>query len=213
MSIVQLATPGLTFDEPTHLYRLDGDPVPSVTAILRDNRLSGDFSQVDPVVLDAARRRGQAVHAAAHYLDEGDLDETTIDPLVRPYLEAWESFKVERGIEFTALEQRFADPVRRFAGTVDRIGRARGVYGLVLIDVKTGDYAGAQFQTAAYSHLAWLHGINALHRWVVQLHPGRGLGYSVKPFTDRRDKTRFMAALELTHARAELGRSWQERAA
>src|SRR5690606_18835965 len=96
---------------------------------------------------------GQHVHAACHYDDEGDLDEATVHPDVRPYLEGWRLFRREMGFVPLLLETRVYHPIYRYAGTLDRFGlleHQSGVY--VLVDIKTGDpeAAAAALQTAAY---------------------------------------------------------------
>lgn len=217
MSLARIATPGLTFDEATHTYRLDGQALPSVTQVLAANGLGGDFSHVSPAVLEHARQRGTAVHAAAHYLDEGDLDEATVDPEIRPYLEAWQAFKVARRVELLALEQRVACPLYRFAGTIDRVARVPGIRGEVLIDLKTNTPHGAAYQLAGYKLLAQhLRPVVTtsvfLERWAVELHPERAVPYTIHEYRNSRDRDIFLAALTLTHERARLGRSWQEAA-
>lgn len=207
MSLAQIATLGLTFDEATHTYALDGRVLPSVTTVLKDNGLSDDFAAVDAATLERARQRGTAVHAALHYLDEGTLDEATVDPVVAPYVEAWQRFVADRGVLITAMEQRFADAVYGFAGTVDRIAVVDGL--VTLLDIKTGSVTGANYQTAAYVHLA---GLTRPARWAVQLHPERRIPYTVHPYGDPRDWRIFRAALELTHERARLGRGWRKAA-
>lgn len=215
MSVAQIATPGLTFDEVTHRYVLDGAELPSVTQILRANSLGGDFGHVRAEALEHARQRGTAVHAATHYLDEGDLDESTVDAEVKPYVEAWQAFKAERKVEILALEQRVACPVHRFAGTIDRVARVPGIRGHIILDIKTGAVGGANYQTAAYAILAQhlkplVTSSFLLDRWAVQLHPERTVPYTIHQYRDRRDRDVFLAALTLTHERARLGRHWTQ---
>ena len=63
----------LTFDPLAHRYVLDGERLPSVTQILQASGLI-NFSKIPQPILIAARDRGSAVHQAAHYYNEGDLD-------------------------------------------------------------------------------------------------------------------------------------------
>ena len=217
VSLAQIATPGLVFEEETHRYMLDGRELPSVTQVLADNGLRNSFLNVRPDVLERARQRGAAVHAATHYHDEGDLNESTVDPVVAPYLEAWKAFLKERQVEILALEQRIADPLYGVCGTIDRIARAPGVRGEIVIDIKSGDASGVAYQLAAYKHLAAnlkplvTNGF-ILNRWAVHLHPDRAVPYTVTAYRDRRDREVFLAALTLTHERARLGRSWRQAA-
>lgn len=207
--IAQIATPGLVFYEDGHRYNLDGRALPSVTDVIRDNRLGGDFSRVAPDVLERARQLGSAVHVALHYHDEGTLDEATVDPAVAPYLAAWRRFLAERQVAVVEMERRFADATYRFAGTLDRIVVVDGRR--VLIDVKSGAVDGADLQTAAYAHLACEPATT--RRWAVQLHPERLVPYTVHPYQNPGDWRIFLAALQLTHERARRGRSWHQEAA
>lgn len=220
MSLATIATRGLTFHEPTHRYALDGEVVPSVTQVIKDNRLSETFGHVNREVLNRKRDIGKAAHAAAHYYDEGDLDESTVDAEVQPYLEAWKAFVYERKVEMLSLEQLVADPLYRVAGTIDRIARVPGMAGELVIDIKTGDPrdAGANYQTAGYALLAASLAVITkpflIERWSVQLHPERAVPYSVTPYRSTADRRIFLAALQLTHERERLGRSsWMQEVA
>jgi len=217
--IASIATDGLAFEEATHTYILNGIVLPSVTQVIRDNRLSSDFAFVSAADMEMAWQLGHAVHVATHYNDEGTLDGATVDPIVRPYLKAWQQFVADRRIRFVALEQRVADSVYQFCGTVDRIGVLidNPTAGELLIDLKTGSpaAAGANYQTAAYAHLVRsLPCVTRIAaRWSVQLHPERAVPYTVTLYPKNTDWRIFRSALELTHERAALGQSWRGKAA
>lgn len=203
MNLATIATAGLTFDEPTHIYRLDGVVLPSVTQVLDFAGKRDDFSRVSASTLEAARQRGVAVHAAAHYHDDGDLDESTLDPIVRPYLEAWKAFVRERQVEMLALELIVAEPALGFAGTIDRIARMPG-YDAVVLDIKTGTTAGANLQTAAYAKLAAtlrvIRNPFRIARMAVTLHPESRVPYRVHPYRDSHDWPEFLEALRKMRA-------------
>ena len=80
----------------------------------------------------------------------------------------------------------------------------------MILDIKTGDATGTNYQTAAYAHLAGLS--VSTTRWSVHLHPDRAVPYSVTPYRQTSDWRIFRAALELTHERAALGHAWREAA-
>lgn len=208
--IAEIATAGLSFDAESHTYRLDGQALPSVTQVLSDNRLRADYRNVRPDVLERARQIGHAAHAAAHYHDEGTLVESTVAPEVMPFLQAWRAFVDVRRVRMVQLEQLFADTTYRFAGTIDRIAMIDGVDRPVILDIKTGDSSGTNYQTAAYSHLAGLP--LSTSRYSVQLHPERAIPYTVTPYRSTADWRIFRAALELTHERATRGLDWREAA-
>lgn len=206
--------PGLSFDEGGHVYRYKGEARPSVTQVLDDNRLRADLSSVPAAALERARQRGVAVHLATHFDDEGTLDEATVDPVIWPYVQAWRAFKIARGVEIVEMERRMIHSTLGYAGTLDRVarvnlGRRRAD---VVLDIKTGDQTGVAFQLAAYKELYRdaIGGHYAYHRWSVVLHPERRIPYTVHEFNDLSDWRIFRAALDLTMARAALGRSWRQ---
>lgn len=182
---------GLLFCPEHHRYWFGGHRVPSVTTILKplDN-----FDGVPTDVLEAARARGTAVHAATQYDDEGELDMDTVDPLIRPYLEAWRLFRYQTSFEPIANEGRVYHAQHRYAGTFDVVGRF-GAGKLVLIDKKSGESVplSAGPQTAAYAE-AW-GGERIAKRYVVQL---RADGqYSLIPYTSTDDLQCFLAHLSI----------------
>src|SRR3954454_11294161 len=108
----------LLFDHAAHEYFLDGERVPSTTQILRDSgliRLEG----IPPFILEAARKRGSAVHALVHYVNERDLDWSSVDPIYRGYLDAWLKFVEERQLRVWLCEHRIASRRHRVAGPLD----------------------------------------------------------------------------------------------
>jgi len=135
----------LTFNEPTHTYQWDGKHVPSVTqaifnAGLVDDRWFDDYS----------RDRGTAVHRATELFDLGTLDESTLDPVLVPYLSAYKLFLLETGAEWDAIEERVFNKVYRYSGTLDRRGTINGRN--VIVDLKTGQpNKTTALQIAAYA--------------------------------------------------------------
>ncbi len=114
--------PALSFDPDTHTYTLRGQVVPSVTQVLG---VLNDFSAVPWAVLEAARRRGQAVHEAVELLLQGRLDRASLDPAIVPYVESFEQFALDTGFEPLITELRVAGP--NFAGTLDALGKTRRI--------------------------------------------------------------------------------------
>lgn len=139
-----------TFDPEAHEYRLDGRVLVSVTQVLERAGL------VDAAwFTEESRRRGTAVHAATHYLDEGDLDIESVDPAIEGYVLAYERFKREARfrpdiIEVPAYQSRWL-----YAGTPDRIVLGGGeVIPRCVLDLKTGaPEPWHALQLAAYANL------------------------------------------------------------
>jgi hypothetical protein len=204
----------LLFEHDAHRYWLDGQVVPSTTQILRDSgliRLDG----IPPFILEAARKRGSACHALVHFLNEGDLDWSSVDDSYRPYLEAWIRYRDERQLVVLLCEHRIVSRRHRVAGTLDLLCEIDGDGWL--IDYKTGDPedVAADFQTGSYLGMAmeWssddarLEAVLARHaRWrrgaVRLMKTG---SFRAKEYTDPRDYSRFQTLAAAWHIRNERG--------
>lgn len=151
-------TSGCTFDREQHVYAIDGAPVVSVTQVLTEVGFV-DFSRIPGDILSQAQARGTYVHAVLHYYLEGDFDLSDCDPRFRPYVDSALEYLSIAGLKplrddggnAVAVEYRFWDRARRFAGTLDYV--AYDPDGIVaIVDWKTGepDDVAAPIQTAAY---------------------------------------------------------------
>lgn len=199
----------LSFDPIEHAYRLPGgERVPSVTEILGAVGVSVDFEALgerSPRTADAIlakRQLGHALHADAHAFDDDDLVLESVDERVRPYLDAWITFRANMQLTPEARERRVYHDELHFAGTLDGIFRLPSGR-RVLVDIKTGDPddSGCQFQTAAYQ-AAYLveHPHEPIHeRWGVQLVPGAVVPYRISPYADWRDWACFKAFVTTYH--------------
>ena len=142
----------LTFEPTHHVYTLDGLFVWSVTQILRLVGLV-NFDNVPPSILEAARARGIAVHAAICYLNEGDLDVADFRrtfPHLVGYLESWMRLLDSGRLQMVLCEHRVAHRAPNFSGTADWIGRVDDE--AAILDFATGDPEDAckHLQLAAY---------------------------------------------------------------
>lgn len=144
--------PEIQFDAATHSYTVDGVFVPSVTQVLNEEGLV--YFPIPEEQLAFCAWRGSAVHLACLYDDDGCLDESTVQPEHRGYLEAWRKCKAQLRPTFVAAEQRLYHPALRYAGTPDRVVRLPGRARPQLWDLKTGiPHRATPLQTAAYMHL------------------------------------------------------------
>lgn len=142
----------LTFEEPTHVYHLDGVRVPSVTGILRQSGVV-DFSKVPAYILAAAQARGTRVHAAVHYWNENDLDVGQFVaefPDDAGYLLSWMRLVESGRLQPVLCEHRVAAPTYGYAGTIDWLGLFDGH--AAILDFATGDPVDCakDLQTAGY---------------------------------------------------------------
>lgn len=128
-----MSEPDLTFDPEKHLYRLKGVRIPSVTQILE---ICGCIDKT--WYTQEACTRGQYVAKATALLDLGQLDWSTVDDRLMPYLQSWRKFIEGSGIVFEPqdIEREVCNPVFGYAGRFDRLGLWGGM--TTLIDIKTG---------------------------------------------------------------------------
>jgi len=177
------------FREATHEYFIGGNPVPSVTGVLKEAGLIDD-SFFTP----AAAERGTFVHQACALWDKGELDTCALDPVLVPYLEAWQKFRKESGVTPTIIEEPFYSLEHGFAGTIDRAWMDGKHF--IVCDIKSGPLPDwLPLQLAGYSIL-----INAFSGMGVELRDNGS--YSVKVintvelFKARRQFLKFLATVK-----------------
>lgn len=198
----------IQFDADTHTYRIDGSVRPSVTQILEAEGIS-DYSMVPPDQLKYAQDRGTAVHLAAWYDDMGRLKESSIDPAIGGYVEAWRKCKHDLGLEIPldGIEQRVYCPQYRYCGTYDRRCRiTRGkITGRTVGDLKTGDETLAwRLQLAGYTRLVpEPRGHNRVAFRLYRNGDYRLIHYPISEF--RRDENVFLSLVNVHNYKKELG--------
>ncbi|MCA7086086.1 PD-(D/E)XK nuclease family protein [Cupriavidus sp. DB3] len=182
----------LQFDAASHTYTVGGVAVPSVTQILAP---LNDLSMIPPATLQYKRDLGTAVHAATELHDSGELDESTVAPVVQPYLDAWIRLRAEKPFEIVGLEHRVFHPVHRYAGTYDRLVVMDGK--LCVLDIKTGAmYPSYGPQLAAYKNAVEHEtGRRVQGRYAVELRDDGT--YRLHPMTDSEDWAVFLSCLTL----------------
>jgi hypothetical protein len=134
------------------------------------------------------------------------LDDKSVDPAVRPYLDAWIRFREDTSLVMELIEHRVYSSHHGYAGTLDRV--ARGALGHALIDIK----ACAKImpangpQTAAYkqalierSHV----GAQCLRRYTVRLDPDLTPPYRIEPHHDPNDFNVFLCSLQIANWRKQ----------
>lgn len=204
------ANEDVLFLEPeTHVYYdSEGRIVPGCTSVIGD--LVGFFG-VAKHVIDHARERGLATHAATALLDVDDLDPDYHDDEVTPRLEGWQNFKDDTGFEVELLDGIPQIEVSRMHGhyryacTKDRsgfitFGKKRR---LILLEIKataqhspvTGVQLAAQFE--AENRFRKTYGWPLLEgRFSVRLHPALKRGYQLaSEYTAKDDFAVFLAQL------------------
>lgn len=185
----------IEYDDATHTYRAGGVVVPSVTQVL------GAFfplpSAIPADVLERKRQIGTDAHLATELWDQDDLDEDSITPEIRPYLDAWISFREREKFVPTEIEKLVYHPALGYAGRLDRNGLLAGEE--FKLDIKTSSAISPVTgpQTAAYQE-AERSGLDVsvpMRRGAVQLLPDGT--YRFKEFTERTDFAVFTSCLSL----------------
>lgn len=195
----------ITFNAEKHEYRLDGQPIPSVTRTLKEAGVA-EFNCPNADVLDRALKFGRAVHLTCELFDRNDLNEEILDSNLKGYLDAWRKFLKDTDFKIEAIEERVVSKRLWYAGTLDRRGILNGKR--AVIDIKTGvDFGPATaLQLAAYQN-AWNEGKPIKEkiktREVVQLKADGTYALAPDKFFAKSDFSVFLSALTI--------RNWRKR--
>lgn len=183
----------LAFDSEKHEYKLDDVIVPSVTQVLIRAGL------IDTTwYTEEACERGKAVHKAIHYFDEGDLDISSIDKVIIPYLNAYTKFLDDSKFVVQHTEENVYHMTYNYAGTYDKAGILTGKN--VILDIKTGNiHPTTALQLAAYAYCFDY----PPDRYALQLKDNGT--YKLIHYTDRGDIKTFLAALAVANWKQKEG--------
>jgi hypothetical protein len=196
------------FIEKGHIYLVDGRRIPSVSQVLRLTGVAQDLSMVNPAVLEHRREIGNAVDHAVQFLQENDLDRSTLDLEVAARLMGYERFVRDTGFKVQRIH------VRRWAvlggmsyGMEYDFAGAMDHYAWV-IDGKIAEgkpHRSWGIQTAAYTHGAFppLTAPFYYRRATLQL-LGNGK-YRFHEWTDSADLQEFQSGLFLVWRRINSG--------
>lgn len=136
-----------TYDDESHTYRLGSVVLPSVTQIIEPLY---DFSGVHRDVMRRAREYGNAVHLTVKFFLNGTLDETDMDPVLVPPLDAFREWQHKEGLDFSGSKIEVPQYHHKlfYAGTPDLDDPD------LLVDLKTRKYSHKTdpLQLAAYDH-------------------------------------------------------------
>jgi len=195
--------PDFNFDPEKHIYTLDGSQIESVTTVLREVGLA-DFWGDESHML-----RGTLVHRACQLRLIGQLDESTVDPIVMPYLASFDCFLAAHNLEIDpwVSEVPTFHPILRYGMTPDFVGVFNGRR--CLIDWQSGLLGTSKrYQTVAYSCNPNLGPID--DRFGLQLRDdGR---YNLEQYRERSDVDVWYAALTVYRAqrRTKGIKSWRQ---
>lgn len=158
--------------------------LPHVTEILkRAGLVNADW------FTEEARDRGSAVHTAAHFLDESDLDWESVDPSVVPRLRQYQRFLDEVKPEILSIEESVVNETLQYCGRLDRRVKINGDTGI--LDLKGPGRAPWQaIQCSLYAACF----TQPMKRWTLHLDDER---YQLIQHKGRRDWEIAKAALVL----------------
>ena len=146
----------LSFDEGSHIYKIDGTVIPSVSTIMKPLS-QAMYGSVDDAILNKAAARGTAVHnAIENYILFGVLD---IPMEYVGYMRAFRDWWDKNKPEVIATENRTYHKALRYAGTADLLAVIDGK--VMLIDYKTSASVNKMLtgvQTEAYAKAYASHG-------------------------------------------------------
>ena len=186
----------LNFDPKTHTYDIGGRELISVTTILEEAGLYVP-PPVTPELLQWAQDRGTKIHDACHFLDDGDLDWDSLDPMISGYVLAYQEFRKDTGFVPTLSEHKLHDMVFGIAGMMDRFGfiQDRGV----LVDIKSCPVPKSTgLQLVAYGYMHDPH--KFFYRMAVQLKVNGTFKVTDYPISDyQRDLDTFLSAVRVVN--------------
>lgn len=177
------------FDKTLHRYTLNGSELISVTKALN---LAGLID--DRWFTDEARDRGRAVHDAVLFHIQDDLVYESISPIALPYFKAFLKCEKEENLKYIInlceKPQYSLEPL--YSGMPDIICYSRGRPWQ--LEMKTGSWETAAYQTAAYDHFDDIRYLFA-QRFCLRLFPDET--YKLIRFTDPNDFNVFCSALNI----------------
>ena len=198
----------LTFIEEPHSYKLRGIHIPGMSECLQASNIP-DFSRVPHATMEYAQQRGKAVHKGTELLDKGQLDWSTVDPVITGYVLAWEKFCAEYGVCHIEIEQRVYSEILWCAGTPDRVSIVEKYNGdLTLIDIKSGEYeSSGALQTAGYEIMRNERNkaTKIQRRMIVKVNKDGTYGVAPEDYFKRSDYEDVKAIIRTYHVKKRLG--------
>lgn len=190
-------TPQFTFDEASHIYRLNGQRLLSVSDIMRDARF------VDPKwFTEESRQRGRAVHAGIHYAIMGRLDWATLHPDLHGWVRSGIRLVEKLKVRVIEMETPRYHPTWLYAGTLDACFEHEGTE--VIGDYKSGAMPSiTKFQLWAYDHLQ--PDRKPRKHWGIKLHEDGAIATLTEFDSDRYAFEKFLSFLTTTRERIAEG--------
>lgn len=186
------------FDPSIHKYYLNDREIPSVTQVLEPLQ---ELEGIPYTVLEVARTFGQHVHSACALMVKNELDWATLDTKLVPYVSAARDFIKDSGLVILRSEYSMCDSQLAIAGTLDIAGIIAKHFWI--LDWKSTSVmsrtVGLQLSGYELLYKPQMSAYRSAKRGGVQL---RADGtYRLYPYTDARDRSWFLSALNIWHWR------------
>lgn len=166
---------GLTFEDRTHTYRLDGRVLPSVTQIMAPLRAI-EYEGIGETVLHRAADKGTAVHNAIENWIKFEIKDIPSEN--EGYFDAFMKWWQQYRPEVVGSEIRVCNRLMQYAGTIDLVAYINGE--LTLVDYKStytlSDMLCA-VQIEAYSKALESMGVKVDKKCVLHLKRDGSFGY------------------------------------
>lgn len=185
----------LTFEPETHIYRLSGVPIPSVTQIMKPLS-EHKYNGIDEETLNRAAERGTAVHSAIEFFGRYGVDECTDE--ARPYFDAFLQWYKDYDPVIISNERATYHAGLMYAGTVDLLAVVGGQ--LTLVDFKTTATVNDMLTTVqleAYRRALSTHGIQIQQKAILQLKPDKSYRFKAYNLLDLEAWKTFAALLTI----------------
>lgn len=173
--------------------------------MLRVTEILAEAGMVDySFCSEDAMTRGTYVHTACEMIDKGTLDWENLDPVLRPYCDAYIEFLRDTQPEIVLSEERMEHSVFQYTGKPDRVIQFRGR--MIVVDIKSGTpVPGNWLQVAAYRELIRVNkGIEATQGGILSLRDDGTYRFATCALSDmKRDLQTFLAALAVVKWRRE----------
>lgn len=174
--------PELRFDEKSHIYRLDGVEIPSVSRVMEPLKASS-YAGISEKTLARAADKGSSVHNSIENWLKFGIDD--IPEEHRPYFDGFLEWWNEYQPEVVASEVKTYHKLMRYGGTIDLLAYIGGK--LTLIDFKTTyrlleKSCGVQLE--AYAQALASHGIMVEAKHILHLKKDGKWAYPEFPTKD-----------------------------
>jgi hypothetical protein len=138
----------IQFNEELHLYTVNGEPKRSVTQVLKDVGIIGDYSDIP----DYYRVRGEHTHKACTLCAQGWLDEDTVSSDVLPLVENFKGIMGHLRASYVSSEQVVYSAEYDICGRYDL--RVKSNEKRITVELKSGkSEPWSALQAAMYKHM------------------------------------------------------------